>query len=120
MPVETMIGRCPRDGREWDNQCARCGSSLYFVECDNCSGDGLSSHDCGEDTCCCLDPEDNVTCDWCLGSGGHWQCLSSREWCDAHPHEGREQIVSGTPEWFTFDAPRTQATTEPSSGVDRR
>ena len=43
-----------------------------WTECWNCGGDGFSYHDCGEDTCCCLEPEDNVTCDVCMGMGG-WQ-----------------------------------------------
>ena len=38
--------------------------------CWNCGGEGFSSHDCGEDTCCCIDPEDNVVCDVCGGKGG--------------------------------------------------
>lgn len=104
MSAEKIIGNHhPRDGREWDNQCARCGSSMQFVDCDNCGGDGISGHDCGEDTCCCLDPEDNEDCDWCQGSGGHWECLSSTEWCETHPVEGRESIGRGAVEWFTFD-----------------
>ena len=107
MSAEKVIAaEHPRDGREWDNQCARCGSSMQFVDCDNCGGDGLDGHDCGEDTCCCLDPDDNEDCDWCQGSGGHWACLSSAEWCEAHPVEGREETKRGTVEWFTFDAPR--------------
>ena len=34
-------------------------------ECPNCGGTGYSSHDCGEDCCACVDPQDNVRCDWC-------------------------------------------------------
>src|ERR1017187_8693378 len=37
--------------------------------CANCCGTGYSHHDCGEDSCCCLNPEDNVICDWCNGKG---------------------------------------------------
>lgn len=44
----------------------------WWHECWNCSGEGASSHDCGEDVCCCLYPEDNVRCDVCLGKGGYW------------------------------------------------
>jgi hypothetical protein len=44
----------------------------YWTECYNCGGSGFSHHDCGEDTCYCLDQEDNVTCDVCMGLGG-WQ-----------------------------------------------
>ena len=38
-------------------------------ECWNCGGEGFSSHDCGEDTCCCADPEPNVRCHVCNGEG---------------------------------------------------
>lgn len=41
----------------------------YMEDCPNCAGTGFSSHECGEDTCCCLHPEDNVICDWCGGKG---------------------------------------------------
>jgi len=41
-----------------------------YVDCWNCGGEGFSGHDCGEDTCCCLDPEDDVVCDICKGEGG--------------------------------------------------
>lgn len=33
-------------------------------------GDG-GWHDCGEDTCCCLEPELDTPCDECLGEGGY-------------------------------------------------
>ena len=38
--------------------------------CDDCSGYGYY-HDCGEDTCCCLDPDEDdlFVCDSCGGSG---------------------------------------------------
>lgn len=39
-------------------------------ECWKCGGEGMSEHDCGEDTCCCFMPEDNVRCDICNGDGG--------------------------------------------------
>jgi hypothetical protein len=30
-------------------------------------------HDCGEDTCCCADPEPDTECDVCKGYGNiHW------------------------------------------------
>jgi hypothetical protein len=41
-----------------------------YVECWQCGGEGVSHHECGEDTCCCLNPEDNVICDICDGKGG--------------------------------------------------
>lgn len=44
-----------------------------WCECWNCE-DGYSGHDCGEDVCCCLYPEDNERCDICRGKGGWWRC----------------------------------------------
>ena len=79
-------------------QCARCGSSISFEECNYCGGEGYTSHDCGEDCCCCADPEDNVPCDVCQGSGAFPLCLSSSKWCNAHPLPGRENTPRSTPE----------------------
>jgi len=87
---------------EIDNQCARCGSSCDHQDCWNCE-DGLSGHDCGEDCCCCLYPEDNVVCDVCRGRGGWWNCLSSEAWCQANPLPGRENVQRGEIEWFTIE-----------------
>lgn len=43
-----------------------------YVTCWQCGGEGTDGHDCGEDTCCCLNPYDNVVCDVCEGKGG-WE-----------------------------------------------
>lgn len=40
-----------------------------WVVCQNCNGTG-AYHDCGEDCCCCADPEPNVVCEECDGEGG--------------------------------------------------
>jgi len=40
------------------------------VECYNCGGEGYSHHDCGECTCVCLEPENNIICEICYGKGG--------------------------------------------------
>lgn len=48
------------DGRVW-------------ITCWSCSGDIYVDHDCGEDTCCCAFPEDNVPCDICDGRGGWYK-----------------------------------------------
>jgi hypothetical protein len=50
-----------------------CGTELAWKDCYNCE-DGFSDHDCGEDCCCCLHPEPNVTCDICEGEGGWMAC----------------------------------------------
>lgn len=83
-------------------QCARCGSSTHYEDCWNCE-DGYSDHDCGEDVCCCLYPEDNVECDVCDGRGGWHVCLSSPEFCQANPLPGRENVERGKIEWFTVE-----------------
>ena len=37
--------------------------------CVNCGGSG-GFHDCGDDSCCCLDPDEiTETCEECHGSG---------------------------------------------------
>ena len=58
--------------------CKKCGSNVYWQECWNCES-GYSHHDCGEDTCCCADPQPNVKCDICNGKGGWWVCFN----CDS-------------------------------------
>lgn len=101
--TQTVIAEFPpNDGREWDCQCARCGSSAMHVDCWNCD-DGYSHHDCGEDSCCCLYPEDNVVCDVCRGRGCWYECISSHEWCEANPLEGREDVPCGSIEWFCVE-----------------
>ena len=50
-------------------------SEKEWVRCRNCD-DGFSYHDCGEDTCICLNPVNNVVCDVCLGEGG-WEITLS-------------------------------------------
>lgn len=92
----------PQTGGGWDCQCARCGSTCDWQKCGACD-DGLSGHDCGEDCCCCLDPEPNVPCDICEGHGGWWSCLSSAEWCEKNPLPNHEEIERGKIEWFQVD-----------------
>lgn len=99
MPDTKLGGACPRDGRDWDSQCGRCGSSLTWSDCGNCDG-GFTDHDCGEDTCCCLEPELNVPCGICCGAGGFPLCLSSEASCKKNPLPGRETVERGTVEWF--------------------
>ena len=56
-----------------DRVCKQHGEREW-CECWQCGGDGVHGHDCGEDCCCCLHPEDNTTCDICDGHGGWWRC----------------------------------------------
>lgn len=53
------------NGNEWV-RCWQCGGGIYV------------DHDCGEDTCCCAFPEDNVICDICNGEGG-WERTPNRK-----------------------------------------
>ena len=92
----------PVNGWEWECQCARCGSSCDWRVCEECE-DGYDGHDCGEDCCMCRYPEDNLLCQYCLGRGGWDTCLSSREWCQATPLPGREQVARGEIEWFAIE-----------------
>ena len=56
--------------------CPRCGCcELVPEECWQCGGSGYYGHDCGEDTCVCRNPEENVVCDICDGVGGWQVCL---------------------------------------------
>lgn len=59
--------------------CNQCGAVCGWVPCKTCDGEGFVGHDCGEDTCCCADPEMNVRCDVCLGSCRQWACLECWE-----------------------------------------
>ena len=43
---------------------------MSWIDCDWCGGEGVAGHDCGEDACCCLMPDDNVACQYCDGHGG--------------------------------------------------
>ena len=54
--------------------CAKCGEDKQQATCWNCGGEGRTHHDCGEDTCCCLYPHDNVVCDICDGNGDYMVC----------------------------------------------
>jgi hypothetical protein len=45
-----------------------------WIECYTCGGDGIVEHDCFEDCCCCLEPNDDI-CTECDGEGGHWREL---------------------------------------------
>lgn len=68
----------PIDERE--ETCERCKCcELVHVECPTCNGAGVDGHECGEDCCNCLQPEDNVACETCEGVGGWMACLGK---CD--------------------------------------
>lgn len=64
-------GRPMSNGRAECADCSLDGDDLEWIECDVCDGDG-EVHDCGEDTCSCLDPteQDVWECTECDGHGG--------------------------------------------------
>lgn len=62
--------------------CEKCRYELQWRECYNCGGEGVSEHDCGDDSCCCLNPADNVRCDICNGREGWYQCPHCHPWDD--------------------------------------
>lgn len=96
----TFLQECPRDGREYDTQCARCGSSLVFEACETCNGEGEVEYDC--DPLEELDDGDS-TCPDCEGERCFPVCLASEQWCMAHPLEGRALVERSTPEYFAIE-----------------
>lgn len=86
----------PRDGKSYDCQCARCGSTADWVHCWECE-DGYYEDDVGDDVV----PEYvTVECETCRGHGGRYRCMSSPEWCEANPLRGRKDVPRGKLEWF--------------------
>lgn len=67
--------------------CKICKSDLEAVDCWNCGGEGYSEdfHDCGEDCCCCLNPEPG-RCPECHGKGVLWECPNEKK----HPQFNQE------------------------------
>jgi len=60
--------------------CEQCGCcELVSESCEQCGGDGVYGHDCGEDCCCCADPEENEECDLCGGRGYFKHCIGNCE-----------------------------------------
>ena len=54
--------------------CTECGMETTSTECWKCHGEG-GWHDCGEDSCCCEDPElIDTECDECHGEGYYAEC----------------------------------------------
>ena len=71
--LRAVVGTLDDYAEQTDTLCPKCGANTLSRHCNECE-DGFSHHDCGEDCCCCLDPEPNVVCDEC---GGHGYL----EWC---------------------------------------
>jgi hypothetical protein len=70
IPIERVI---KRKAAQKVMECKEHGAELTWANCGNCF-EGYTGHDCGEDCCCCLYPEDNVICDICDGEGGFFLC----------------------------------------------
>jgi len=111
--AESHLGENPPfDGRRWECQCARCGSSLDWVNCEACGGDGCTEHgELHEQDPLWYDEDDTEPCHQCGGRASFPDCMSSEEWCQANPMPGRESTERHTPEWFTFDPPTAQPAT---------
>ena len=61
--------------------CPFCGTYMQLEACWECLGAG-GFHDCGEDTCCCLDPDErHDLCETCGGTGEYAVCPAA----NAHP-----------------------------------
>jgi len=58
--------------------CKKCKGQVEWEECQDCE-DGYSAHDCGEDTCCCVNQEKNVECQTCKRQEGWWRCYACEQ-----------------------------------------
>lgn len=107
---DTFIGpNHPNDDRRWDCQCARCGSSLVWEECSACGGEGMTAPgQLYEEDPLWYDPDDTKPCHQCGGEASFPCCISSPDWCEAHPIVGREGIARSTPEWFVVSDALTE------------
>lgn len=67
--------RCGGTPDDYD-ACRICGADMHRVACWSCLGEG-GFHDCGDDTCCCLD-KDEITedCPECNGVGSYSECTA--------------------------------------------
>ena len=91
----------PNDGKEYDCQCGRCGSSCDSDACETCGGDGWIFADYWDDD---EDVEDECRkCHDCFGNSVTYRCMSSREWCEKNPMPGREDVKRGQIEWFRIN-----------------
>jgi hypothetical protein len=100
MAAETVIAaHPPNDGRDYDCQCARCGSSVSSERCASCDGTGYVDLDQPG-----YDEGGLVTCDECFGVPVFHACLSSPEWCQSHPRPGRENVERGEIEWYVIES----------------
>lgn len=103
-PASIISDDMPKDGRNWDCRCARCGSSVESESCGACGGEGVTGHgELHEQDPLWYDADDYEPCHQCSGEGSWMFCLSNIEWCEANPIKGRENVPRGKIEWFTFE-----------------
>jgi hypothetical protein len=57
-----------------DMMCEKHATEKMWATCWDCGGEGFTHHDCGDDTCVCLWPEDNMPCGTCGTKGGYYLC----------------------------------------------
>lgn len=82
-------------------QCERCGSSVEWIDCHDCGGDGWVEYDDGDGIV--PDIRDD-RCGICGGKGGWFRCVSTPKWCNENPIAGREDVVRGAVEKFMVRA----------------
>lgn len=105
MTINKAIGeRPPNDGRWYDANCARCGSSTTSQECDSCGGQGVTVDLADEFSFCELEPNKSI-CQSCGGLGRFYICDRQRLECEAMPIAGREQYARGVIEWISSAPP---------------
>lgn len=100
--LTTIIAeRPPNDGAEWDCQCARCGRSVEWIECEACGGEGITGPgELYEEDPLWYDMNDTGPCRQCNGEASWPVCMSTESYCQNNPIPGREDIKRGRVEWF--------------------
>ena len=89
-----MNGSMPDPREDEDPNCPRCGSAMERVTCWQCGGEA-GFHDCGEDTCMCLDKEElTKACEECGGDGGFMVCWARCE----DPDKNRDKASRSPPD----------------------
>ena len=60
-PVRFDMQKCEHNTKSW-------------IECLKCDSQGYTHHECGDDTCACKYPSNNIVCDICDEKTGWWKC----------------------------------------------
>jgi hypothetical protein len=101
-------------------QCARCGSSVSWVDCSACGGEGCTAPgELYEEDPLWYDEDDTKPCHQCGGAASWPVCLSDAAWCEANPLPGRAGVKRGEVETFTIERSPSPAT-EAKGGRDGR